>query len=643
MKLSTIFGDNMVLQRDIPIPVWGWAAPGEKITATLDGQTARAIAADDGGWQVVFPPAPAGGPFEMRVEGRETAVTLGNVLIGEVWLASGQSNMQWTVASSANAEREIRDASFDRIRLFTVERTAVVDAPREVSGHWSVCSPKTVGDFSAVAYFFGRELHRKLGVPVGLINSCWGGTLAEAWTSREMLRSLPLFQDVVDRYARSLANYEQANAEYLRRVKEGEEKFYPADPGNVGLKKGWAALDTDTSDWGMIRVPSYWQGAGMDFSGVLWFRREVEIPAEWAGRELTLNLCPCDKHDTTYFNNVKVGEMGREKPDAWATPRRYTIPAGLAQAARNTLAVRVYSYAYAGGIMGSVEDLNLGPDGIADAARIRLAGTWRCQVEHNFGKIVPLSVQQPLGPGNPNSPHILFDSMVRPLIPYAIRGAIWYQGESNAARPAEYRTLFPAMIRSWRDAWRQGEFPFLFVQLANYMQPAHEPQESDWAELREAQTVALQLPHTGMAVAIDIGDAADIHPKNKQDVGKRLALNALQGVYGLADVVPSGPLHAGASVEGNKIRVRFTHADGGLVARGGEPSGFAIAGADRKFVWAKAEIADDSVLVWSDEVPQPVAVRYGWANNPVCNLYNAAGLPASPFRTDDWPRSPRDS
>ncbi|MBI4023839.1 MAG: 9-O-acetylesterase [Verrucomicrobia bacterium] len=646
MKPSSIFNDNMVLQQGRPVPVWGRALPREKITVTLNGQTVRGTANKDGKWQVQLAPLKAGGPFDMKIEGRDSAIALKNVLVGEVWIASGQSNMAFQLSGVVHAEREISNAAFGDIRLFTLAQTATVDVPQEAQGCWNVCAPKAAGNFSAVAYFFGRELHRKLGVPIGLINTSWGGTLAEAWTSREMLRSLPQFKKAVAHYEKNLPDFERANANYLAKVKEGEEKFYPADPGNLGFEKGWAAPQTDLSDWGKIRVPCYWQGAGMDFSGVLWFRRDVTIPAEWAGKELTLNLCPCDKYDTTYFNNVKVGEMGPENPNAWATPRAYKIPAGLAKPGRNTLAVRVYSHAYAGGIMGSAAGLNLGPADIADAARIPLAGTWQYRIEHNFGKITPLALQQPLGPGNPNSPYILFNGMIQPLIPYAIRGAIWYQGESNVPRAGEYRKLFPAMIRSWRQAWRQGEpaagtdqtFPFLFVQLANYLQTPNEPEESAWAELREAQLKTLKTPGTGMAVAIDVGEAADIHPKNKQDIGQRLALNALNHVYGLKEIVPSGPLFSEATVEGNKIRIRFTQTGGGLLAKGGPLTGFAIAGKDRKFVWATAKIVGDAVLVASRDVPKPVAVRYAWANNPACNLYNKAGLPASPFRTDNWPQ-----
>lgn len=633
MKLSSIFGDNMVLQRGVPVPLWGWAAPAEKIAVTFAGQTVRGAADDAGQWRVTLAPLQAGGPFEMCVEGNDASTVLTNVLVGEVWLASGQSNMQAPMSWVNNAEQEIFDANFDKIRLFTVAQAAVVETPREVQGSWSVCSPKTAGNFSATAYFFGRELHRKLGVPVGLINSSWGGTPAESWTSREGLRSLPSFKEAVDKYERNLVNFEKDMAEYQAKLKAGEvEKHYPADPGNMGFEKGWAAPETDLGDWGTINVPCYWQGQGLDFSGVLWFRREVEVPAEWAGKELRLNLCPCDKFDTTYFNNVKVGEMGRENPNAWSTPRAYTIPAGVAKPGRNTLAVRVYSHSYSGGIMGSSADLNLGPAEAPESGRIRLSGAWRYKVEHNFGKVIPFELQQPLGPGHSHSPYSLFNGMIAPLIPYAIRGVIWYQGENNRAEAGKYHALFSTLIGSWRKAWRQGDFPFLFVQLPNYLQTSDQPEASQWAELREAQLMTLRTPNTGMAIAIDIGDAADIHPKNKQDVGKRLALNALNRVYGFKDVVPSGPLFAGARAEGNGIRIRFTYAEGGLTAKDGPLKGFAVAGADGRFVWAEAVIEGDTVLVVSPQVPKPVAVRYAWANNPVCNLYNKAGLPASPFR-----------
>lgn len=629
----------MVLQREVPVPVWGWADAGEDVVVTLGKRSARAKAGGDGRWQVILEPLQAGGPFEMRVEGKNSKQVIGDVWIGEVWVASGQSNMDFSMKDGVlEKAREISEASFEKIRLFTVSKVAAVEPPREPVGNWHVCTPGNAADFSAVAYFFGRELHRKLGVPVGLINASWGGTIAEAWTTREMLLTMPRFREAVTSYETNLTHLERDMAEYLTKTQGGVEGGYPADPGNTGFGKGWAATETGVADWGAMNLPGYWQGAGMNFSGVVWFRREVEVPAEWAGKKLTLSLCPCDKQDTTYFNNVRVGGVGGDTPNSWEVLRSYPVPPGLARPGRNTIAVRVFSNCFAGGIMGSPDDLNIGVEGAPESARLPLSGPWHFKVEHNFGPVTPL--QPPLGPGNPNSPFSLFNGMIRPLIPFPVRGAIWYQGESNVPRAPEYRELFPAMIRSWRQAWGRGDFPFLFVQLANYLQAPNGPEDSDWAELREAQLRTLREPATGMAVAIDVGEAADIHPRNKQDVGLRLALNALNGVYGLKEVAPCGPLFADAKVEGNRFRIRFTELGGGLVSKGGPLTGFAVAGEDRLFAWAEAVIDGDTVVVGSDRVQKPVAVRYGWANNPGCNLYNRAGLPASPFRTDDWPRRP---
>jgi len=428
---------------------------------------------------------PAGGPFQMTVTGKNTIV-LNNILVGEVWVASGQSNMEWPVALSNNAEQEIVSANYPQIRLFVVPK-AVSGYPRKdlSGGAWQPCTPEAVRDFSAVAYFFARELHRALKVPVGVIMAAWGGTPAESWTSKPTLLSIPSLRYLVENWRNAERNYPQALENYRQRLAE-------------------------------------------------WERAVEQARAE--------------------------GKPEPKKPDFPQDPRR-----------------------------------NL----------------WK--------------------------PSGLFNAMIAPIVPYAIQGAIWYQGESNVGRAYEYRTLFPAMIRDWREVWGQGDFPFLFVQLANFMPTRPEPGESAWAELRQAQLLTLSLPKTGMAVAIDIGDANDIHPRNKQDAGKRLALNALAIAYG-EKVVYSGPIYARMKREGNAVRLYFQHVDGGLTTPNGEPlKGFAIAGADRKFVWAEARIEGSMVVVHSSQVPQPVAVRYGWADNPVCNLYNKVGLPASPFRTDDWP------
>ncbi len=487
VKLPAVISDNMVLQQGMEVPIWGWAEPGEQVMVSVSWHSmAWGVSADkDGKWMFKMNPPKVGGPYEMTISGKNS-IKIRNILVGEVWVCSGQSNMAMPVSRSTNAEQEIAAADYPNIRLLTVERKTAEQPQADCVGNWSLCSLQTIPDFSAVAYYFGRELHKELDVPVGLIHTSWGGTPAEAWTRREMLEVEPDFALILERFADVVAKYPEAKKEYEQKVKK-------------------------------------WEDA------------------------------------------VKKARAEGKKP-----PRR---------------------------------------------------------------------PREPVGPVHHQSPGILYNGMIAPLIPYGIQGAIWYQGEANAnsGRSYQYRKLFPAMIENWRNDWGQGDFPFLFVQLANFRDIVPEPAESAWAELREAQLMTLSLPKTGMAVIIDIGDADNIHPKNKQDVGKRLALWALAKTYG-RKLVYSGPLYKSMKVEGGKIIVHFEHIGGGLVVGGGEPlKGFAIAGADRKFVWADAKINGIIIVIDSDKVAEPVAVRYGWADNPVCNLYNKQGLPASPFRTDDWP------
>jgi len=488
VKLPAVIGSNMVLQADMNDPIWGWADPGEKVTVTIGDQKAEATADSAGKWQVRLAAMKAGaGPLEMTVAGKNT-LKLENILVGEVWVCSGQSNMEMSVNRVNGAEKEIADAKFPKIRLFTVTK-ATADTPlTDCKGQWVECAPETVPGFSAVGCFFGRELHKTLGVPIGLIHTSWGGTSAEAWTSRETLEADPDLKAIIARYQQQIDNYPKAKEEW-EKVKDKK------------LAEWKAAAD-------------------------------------------------------------KAKAEGKPQPSR--------------------------------------------PNGPKD----------------------PLT--------SPNRPSSLYNGMIAPIIPFATRGAIWYQGESNADRHVEYRKLFPAMITDWRKAWGEGDFTFLFVQLANYKQRKPEPADSNWAALREAQTMTLSLPKTGMAVIIDIGEANDIHPKNKQDVGKRLALAAEAGTYGKT-VVYSGPMYESMKVEDDKLRLKFKHVGGGLVAKGDKLTGFAIAGDDKKFVWADAKIDGDSVIVSAKDVAKPVAVRYAWADNPECNLYNKADLPALPFRTDDWP------
>jgi sialate O-acetylesterase len=631
LELPAVFGDHMVLQRNQQIPVWGTARPGGTVAVSLAGQRAETTAGPDGHWQVQLGPLPAGGPHEMRIAG-DTTVSFSDVLVGEVWLASGQSNMTMPLAGWGRIldyETEISRADYPEIRLFQVERVTASQPLTDVAGAWRPTTPDSVAEFSATAYFFARRLYRETGLPIGILHSSWGGTVAEAWTSTETLDELSDFREAAreirtrtPQEAASLrAAFEEAQAARDRRVEEEDSGLATRLADGT---PAWAAPELDLSGWSAMPVPGKWEDSGLpdlvDLDGVVWFRREVEIPESWSGHDLLLNLGPIDDADDTYFNGTLVGSMQQ-----WDEPRVYPVPAALVQPGRNVLVVRAIDTYFGGGFGGDPADLRLtGPAG----GEIPLAGPWAYRVGLELDPL-------PLSPDDPNQPTVLYNGMIRPLAPYALRGVIWYQGESNSSRAYQYRTLFPALIRDWRSTWGQGHLPFYFVQLA-----AFEPgllERDKWPELREAQLLALSLPETGMAVAIDIGNPRDVHPKNKQEVGNRLARLALHRIYG-RDIADSGPLYRAASVEGSRLRLTFDDAAGGLEAKGGALAGFTVAGEDRQFYPAEARIeGTDAVVLWSDAVKAPRAARYGWEDSPRCNLYNAAGLPAAPFRTDDWP------
>ncbi|MBN1942700.1 MAG: 9-O-acetylesterase [Phycisphaerae bacterium] len=631
LKLPAILSDDMVLQRDMPIPIWGWADAGQDVTVTFAGQSASATADKDGKWMVRLPAQKASDqPQTMTIQAGETSRTLGNILIGEVWLASGQSNMEWPVGASDNALKEIESADHPTLRLFTVAKDASFQPKQDVTGAWVKCTPKTVPGFSAVAYFFGRELLNDLKVPVGLINSSWSGTPIEAWSSQatfaaagreKELQRIEQLSNLAHR------NFPQAMRKYLEDLTQWEKASNCNDYHNDGFDLGWADPHN---------APDQWKDAAdhLQFQeiGAVWFRRTVDIPSDWVGQELVLELGAIDDYDTTYVNGLEIGRTGKDVLNYWTHPRVYHVPKHCTASGKNVIAVRVFNNHLAGEFSGSGK-LRPARQG---GEPISLEGGWQYRVERTqnvrkTGKAKPLP---PVAFLHPNLPCVLYNGMIHPLIPYALRGAIWYQGEANAGDAAQYRAMFPAMIQTWRDAWGQKEFAFGFVQLANFMKRELAPSDPGWAQLREAQTMTLSVPNTGMAVAIDIGDENDIHPRNKQDVGKRLALWARAKVYG-QDIPYSGPMYKDMKVEGNKIRLSFDHVNGGLVSRDNKPlEGFAVAGEDGKFVWAEAKIDGETVLVWSDKVSEPRAVRYAWANNPACNLYNKAGLPACPFRTE---------
>jgi sialate O-acetylesterase len=630
MQLAQLFSDGAVVQRDIPIPVWGWTQPLSTVRVRLGGNEAVGIAADDGKFLVRLPAMPAGGPHTLTATDTQTSqsATAQDVYVGEVWLASGQSNMEWTLASTgADGQATIAAANDPLLRMFRLPKVARLGAQRDTNAAWRSASPRHAPLFSAVAHHFAARLRRELNVAVGVVDNSWGGTMIEAWIGRAWLVRNPHTAAVIARTDADLHH-----PDYLERFRNADLQ-YTADPGNRGHGQGWADAEHDDSDWLLGPLPRPWQNLGHNHSGVFWFRKAVEIPAAWAGKPLLLRLGSVDKQDITYFNGRQVGAMGRGfETEHWNKNREYTVPGELVRAGRNVIAVRAYSFVFAGGMLGPADVMDLTPaDGSGQT--IPLAGEWRYRNEHNFGLVVPAA--PPLGQDNPNTPCILHGSMVAPVQPYALRGAIWYQGESNAGRADEYHSLMLDLIRGWRHEWGQGDFPFLFVQLANYRGPASYDLASTWARVRDAQRLTLREPGTGMAVAIDIGEELDIHPINKRDVGERLARWALARTY-QRNVVASGPLYRQITLEGPRVRVHFDFAQG-LAAKDGELKTFVLAGSDRQFRPARARVEGCSVVVESDDVAAPIAVRYAWSDNPVgCNLVNGEGLPASPFRSDNW-------
>ena len=627
LRLARLFADGLVVQRDAPITVWGWAAPGARVTVRLDARSAGATAGADGRWQVRLPALPAGGPHTITAGAAGARVTVRDVLAGDVWIASGQSNMEWPLRQAANGAQAIAAARDSGIREFKVPISwAERPADDLTGGSWAPADPQHVGDFSAVAYFFARELRATpalRGVPIGIVNATWGGSGIETWLSAGSQGLGP------DGPARALAA-EHARLDSLGRALRARLGDVQAkDPGLVDGRAVWADPALDESAWRPIRVPGDWESqgyAGMD--GVAWYRTTFPLTADDVARGARLVLGPIDDDDVTWVNGVEVG-----RTSGYNRPRTYEVPASALRAGRNVLAIRVSDYGGGGGITGSPTPPRL----VVGGADRPLAGEWKLRV----GELALSMDGQRLN----KVPAITYNRMVHPLLPIAARGFLWYQGESNAndaAQAAAYRGQFATLIRSWRSAFgggRAGDLPFLWVQLPNYGRadsvPAPRPA---WAVLREAMDAALALPNTGRAVTIDLGEADDIHPRNKEDVGRRLALVGRRVAYG-EKVEDSGPTYRDHRVEGGRVRVRFGHLGGGLTARGdaGGVGGFTIAGADRRFVPAQARIEGDQVIVWSDRVGTPVAVRYAWADNPAtANLYGRAGLPAAPFRTDRW-------
>jgi len=639
IRLPAIIADSMVLQQHSDAPLWGWASPGEKIVVNGSwkmGSGVSTTAGADGKWMVKIQTPAAGGPYTITLRGTVTIVLKG-ILIGEVWLCSGQSNMEMPVQGWMNApithskETLATAGDYPGIRLFTVKQKVSYTPEEDVVGSWASSSPQSVAAFSATAYFFGRELARRLKVPVGLIHSSWGGTVAEAWTSGKALTTLGDFNSALVR-----VDSIQRNIAALIKEDRENELTWKAMQAKTGEPYPGSGFNDD--DWKTMRLPTLWENAGYpDLDGIVWFRKVVTVPDGWVGRKLKLHLGPIDDDDITYFNGTKIGSTAGD--GAWFVPRNYEIPGELVKAGGNVIAIRVADNAGGGGIYGDPSLLRLShvvnpsserSDSIPEES-ISLAGDWKF--------LIAAEKPRPAIVNNPNVPTVLYNGMIAPLIPFSIRGALWYQGEANVGRAAQYERLFPLMIADWRSRWKKGNFPFYFVQIA----PFHYGGDSiQAAALRDAQRKTLSTVNTGMVVTSDIGEYGNIHPANKEEVGRRLSLWALANTYGEKGILFSGPLYKDMQVQGQKVVVSFTYGEG-LHTRGkvpgdkaggtGEVKGFEIAGADGRWVPAVATLQGDQVIVQGKGVSSPVAVRYNWSATSEASLFNKEGLPASSFST----------
>ncbi|MDZ7897981.1 MAG: sialate O-acetylesterase [Arcicella sp.] len=621
LKVARLFSDHVVLQRQKPIPVWGWATAKDKITVTLAGQTQTVITDINGKWTVKFNPLEAGGPFVMSISNKTNSLKINDILIGEVWLCSGQSNMEWSVKQTDNFKEEKKNANFPQIRHFFVEHEVTMTPEADLkSGEWKVASEETVGDFTAVGFFFAREIYQKLNIPVGLLHSSWGGSQVEGWISKEGMASSDEFKN----YAQNLpSNWTDADAMQDKKLRKQLFKtdFMPTAED----EKKYISAGYDFSTWHNGGSPlGQWDWKGIwAFRGNGFMARHVEIPAEMTNQLTTLGLGIQDAQNQIYINGKLVAE-GMMKGI-----RKVVLPANTWQVGVNSLVIKfgkmIEPSWYGSGLMGANEDLFVS----ANNTKISLADDW---------KLMPsFADKHEYVHSSNNVGTTIYNGMIAPLVPFTIRGTLWYQGETNAGRAYQYRQSFPLMINDWRKKWND-DFSFYFVQLANYGGYQNSNQGSSWAELREAQTMTLSLPKTGMAVITDIGNPNDIHPTNKQDVGHRLAINALKKDYG-QDIIFSSPMYDKVEFGVSNATISFKYVGGGLTVKDkfGYLKGFEIAGEDKVFHYAKAEIVGDKVVVTHPKKQKAIAVRYAWADSPMdANLFSTEGLPANPFRTDDW-------
>ncbi|WP_026728228.1 sialate O-acetylesterase [Flavobacterium denitrificans] len=616
VKMPLLFSDGMVLQRNKAIPIWGFADANEKVEIHFNKQIKKTQADKNGKWTVNLDAEKAGGPFELIIIGKNK-ITIKNVLVGEVWICSGQSNMEFQVFKTMNADKEMNNADYPMIRHFGVAQD-LSGKPKDdlKAGKWEVSSKETVGNFTAVGFYFARKLYSELKIPIGIINTSWGGTNVETWTSREAFQNSPEFKNMIADVP--VMNVDSISVLYAKRMKERVEKIQGTSVSTVN-ENTFKDFSFDDTSWGELNTPSLWENQPLgDLDGVVWMRKTITLSGEDIKNKATLSLAKIDDEDITYVNGVEVG-----KNTLYDVRRIYQIPNGILKEGKNVIAVRIVDNTGGGGIYGEAEDLKL----TLGSKVVPLDGKWKFRVI-----VVKTSL-------SPNSyPSLLYNAMVNPLVPYAIEGVLWYQGEANVWRANQYKKAFPLMITDWRTKFKQGDFPFYFVQLSTFDETGGNSKKgSRWAELREAQSETLKLKNTGMAVTTDIGNAKDIHPTNKQDIGLRLAAIALNDIYGKKQVF-SGPTYKSQEIKGNQIILTFDNIGSGLsTPNNDELKGFEVAGEDKVFYSAKAIIKDNKIIVSSDQVQNPVAVHYGWADDDTqINLFNKEKFPASPFRTDNW-------
>lgn len=624
IKLPALVGNNMVLQRDKPVKLWGYGKTGEKVSITFAGKTATSSVESNGKWHLVLPKMSAGGPYTMLIKG-DNEITLSNILIGDIWVCSGQSNMEFNLHEAINAAQEIKNADYPKIRLFSIQKQICLNAQEDTKGNWVTCTPETAQYFSAIGYFFGRRINRDLNVPVGLINASWGGTVVESWISTDGL----LDEETFGKKAQEVPKFDIAA--YNQKQGDLNNKWVSDfNSQDAGFKNGeylWAKADP--ADWSSIDLPTGWEFTGKpdlwEMDGVVWFKKEVELKEKDLKSDLNLNLGVILNADQAFFNGELIGKTG----DSWGKIRSYTVPQYLLKAGKNTITLRIENYGGDGGLMSKADLLYLK----TGSNTVSLAGEWKYKVGYTLH-----TYNRPEKEISPNTlPTLMYNSMISPITGFSIRGVLWYQGESNWDRGYQYRELFPRMIADWRKQLKDKDFPFLFVQLANFHKKNDAPADSYWAEVREAQDMTQQVKNTGMVTAIDVGDASNIHPKNKQEVARRLALLAEKQVYHLA-VDSLSAAYESYVIKGNTITLKIRNAYDGLKGKSSPPGGFQIAGADKVWHWATATISGkNTITVSSAQVQQPIASRYAWADNPAdANVVNSKDLPLLPFRTDDW-------